>query len=196
MRDRFHWARLLAFVRGLGSVAPQRVPDRRESDSVRPSADAAAACEIEALVRMARENRTWGYDRIVGALSKLGHRIYRLNCGQHFASMPDRIAPERSRTTTWKEFIRSHMDVLVWHRLLHGRSADLARAHHVLHAVLHRDRQSPGVAGRHHPIPGLVLDGASGAERDDGRHRIPEPLCMIGTRSSAVSSGRRCLREA
>jgi hypothetical protein len=22
---------------------------------------------------------------------------------------------------------------------------------------------------------GLVLDGASGAERDDGRHRIPEP---------------------
>ena len=32
--------------------------------------------EIEALVvRMARENRTWGYDRIVGALSNLGHRI-------------------------------------------------------------------------------------------------------------------------
>jgi putative transposase len=28
--------------------------------------------------------------------------------------MPDRIAPERSRTTTWKEFIRSHMDVVVW----------------------------------------------------------------------------------
>jgi hypothetical protein len=24
---------------------------------------------------MARENRTWGYDRIVGALSNLGHRI-------------------------------------------------------------------------------------------------------------------------
>jgi hypothetical protein len=31
--------------------------------------------EIEALVRMARENRTWGYDRIVGALSNLGHLI-------------------------------------------------------------------------------------------------------------------------
>jgi hypothetical protein len=38
--------------------------------------------------------------------------------------------------------------------------------------------RSPGVAGRHHPIPGLVLDGASGAERDDGRHRIPEPLSV------------------
>jgi hypothetical protein len=32
--------------------------------------------ELEALVvRMARKNRTWGYDRIVGALSNLGHRI-------------------------------------------------------------------------------------------------------------------------
>ena len=31
--------------------------------------------EIEALVRMVRENRTWGYDRIVGALANLGHLI-------------------------------------------------------------------------------------------------------------------------
>jgi hypothetical protein len=30
--------------------------------------------ELEALVvRMARENRSWGYDRIVGALANLGH---------------------------------------------------------------------------------------------------------------------------
>src|SRR5256885_8071582 len=32
--------------------------------------------EIEALVvRMARENRSWGYDRIVGALANLGHTV-------------------------------------------------------------------------------------------------------------------------
>jgi Homeodomain-like domain len=32
--------------------------------------------EVEALVvRMARENRSWGYDRIVGALANLGHTI-------------------------------------------------------------------------------------------------------------------------
>jgi len=34
--------------------------------------------EVEALVvRMARENRSWGYDRIVGALANLGRSIYR-----------------------------------------------------------------------------------------------------------------------
>ena len=32
--------------------------------------------EVEALVvRMARENRSWGYDRIVGALANLGYTI-------------------------------------------------------------------------------------------------------------------------
>jgi putative transposase len=32
--------------------------------------------EIEALiVRMAKENRSWGYDRIVGALANLGHQV-------------------------------------------------------------------------------------------------------------------------
>src|SRR3989441_12087582 len=37
---------------------------------VRPTVDQ----ELEALVvRMARENRSWGYDRIVGALANLGH---------------------------------------------------------------------------------------------------------------------------
>ena len=34
--------------------------------------------EIERLVvRMAQENPSWGYDRIVGALANLGHRLIR-----------------------------------------------------------------------------------------------------------------------
>jgi hypothetical protein len=61
---------------------------------------------------MARANRTWGYDRIVGALSKLGHRISDQAVGNILRRCQIAPAPERSRTTTWKEFIRSHMDVL------------------------------------------------------------------------------------
>jgi len=69
--------------------------------------------EVEALVlRLARENRSWGYDRIVGALANLGHAISDRTVGNILRRHNLPPAPERSRTTTWKEFIRSHMDVL------------------------------------------------------------------------------------
>ena len=43
--------------------------------------------EIEALVlRMARENPSWGYDRIQGALSNLGHDISDQTVGNHTES--------------------------------------------------------------------------------------------------------------
>jgi hypothetical protein len=54
------------------------------------------------LVRMARENRTWGYDRIVGALSNLGHRVSDQTVGNILRRYQIAPAPERSRTTTWK----------------------------------------------------------------------------------------------
>jgi putative transposase len=69
--------------------------------------------EVEALVvRFARENRGWGYDRIVGALANLGHPVADRTVGNILRRHNIPPAPERSRTTTWKEFIRSHMDVL------------------------------------------------------------------------------------
>jgi hypothetical protein len=69
--------------------------------------------EVEALVvRFARENRGWGYDRIVGALANLGHQVSDRTVGNILRRHNIAPAPERSRATTWKEFIRSHMDVL------------------------------------------------------------------------------------
>jgi putative transposase len=70
--------------------------------------------EIEALVmRMARENRSWGYDRIVGALAHLGYTISNQTVGNILKRHGILPAPERKTTTTWKEFIRTHLDVLV-----------------------------------------------------------------------------------
>jgi putative transposase len=69
--------------------------------------------EVEALVvRFARENRGWGYDRIVGALANLGHQISDQTVGNILRRHNLAPAPERTRTTTWKEFIRSHIEVL------------------------------------------------------------------------------------
>ena len=70
--------------------------------------------ELEALVvRMAQENRSWGYDRIVGALANLGYTVSDQTVGNILKRHGMAPAPERKTTTTWKEFIRTHMDVLV-----------------------------------------------------------------------------------
>ena len=70
--------------------------------------------ELEELVlRMARENRTWGYDRIQGALKHLGYTISDQTVGSILKRHGIPPAPEREKTTTWKEFIRAHLDVLV-----------------------------------------------------------------------------------
>src|SRR5256712_12157842 len=70
--------------------------------------------ELEALVvRMAQENRSWGYDRIAGALANLGHTVSDQTVGHILKRHDLPPAPERKTTTTWTEFIRTHMDVLV-----------------------------------------------------------------------------------
>jgi putative transposase len=70
--------------------------------------------ELEALVvRMAQENRSWGYDRMVGALANLGYTISDQTVGNILKRHGIPPAPERKTATTWKEFIRTHMDVLV-----------------------------------------------------------------------------------
>ena len=64
------------------------------------------------IVRMAKENPDWGYDRIVGALANLGYEISDQTVGnilQRHALPP---APERKHTTTWPAFIRTHLALL------------------------------------------------------------------------------------
>src|ERR687887_185681 len=70
--------------------------------------------ELEALVvRMARENRSWGYDRIVGALANLGYTVSDQTVGNILKRHGIPPAPARKKTLTWQVFIRIHMDVLV-----------------------------------------------------------------------------------
>ena len=69
---------------------------------------------IEALVvRMAEENRDWGYRRIQGALSNLGHEIARSTIAEILERHGIEPAPERSRKTTWKEFLTQHWELIV-----------------------------------------------------------------------------------
>ncbi len=69
--------------------------------------------EIEILVvRMAKENSDWGYDRIVGAMANLGYTLSDQTVGNILQRHGIPPAPARQRTTTWADFIRAHMSVL------------------------------------------------------------------------------------
>ena len=70
--------------------------------------------EVEALVvRMARENRDWGYRRIKGALSNLGHDLATSTIAEILKRHGIETAPERRRKTTWKQFLTQHWEQIV-----------------------------------------------------------------------------------
>lgn len=72
------------------------------------------ASEVSNLViRMAEENRAWGYRRIQGALANLGHVVAHTTIANILKRHGVEPAPERSRRTTWKEFLSRHWDQIV-----------------------------------------------------------------------------------
>ena len=67
--------------------------------------------EIEDLsVKMAQQNPGWGYLRIKGALNNLGHAVSRTTVANILERHGIEPAPERK--TTWKQFLKSHWEVL------------------------------------------------------------------------------------
>ncbi len=69
--------------------------------------------QIRTLVlRMATENRDWGYTRIRGALANLGHRVARGTIANILKQHGIEPAPERLKKTPWREFLQVHWEVL------------------------------------------------------------------------------------
>jgi hypothetical protein len=69
--------------------------------------------EIESLVlRLAKDNPSWGYDRIAGALHNLGNRLSDQTVGNILQRHGLGTAPERRKNTTWASFIRQHREML------------------------------------------------------------------------------------
>ncbi len=66
----------------------------------------------ELVVRLARENSGWGYDRISAALENLGHHVSDQTVGNILRRFGIAPAPKRRQQMSWADFIRSHMAVL------------------------------------------------------------------------------------
>jgi hypothetical protein len=125
------------------------------------------------IVQMARENSGWGYDRIVGALANLGYTVSDQTVGNVLKRHGIAPAPKRSQTTTWKEFIQSHLavlagidfftvEVLSWRGLV---------TYYVLFFI-HLESRRVSLAGiTRHPRP--RMDATNGAQRDQRELGIP-----------------------
>jgi putative transposase len=109
--------------------------------------------KVEALVvRMARENSGWGYDRIVGALANLGHPLSDQTVKNILRRHGIAPAPKRSQVMSWKDFLAAHMNVLA--------GCDfLAWVGDLLCAVLPPSGKPARAYRGNHQTPGSRMDG-------------------------------------
>ena len=129
------------------------------------------SAEVEDLVvRFARENSGWDYDRIAGALANLGHRISDQTVGNILRRHDIAPAPKRSQTTTWKEFIRRHTEVLAGTHFFTVEVSDVARLGDVLCSVLPASGDPTRKLGGHHAPSHRGVDDPDGPQR--GRRGI------------------------
>jgi hypothetical protein len=66
----------------------------------------------ELIVSMARENPTWGYTRLQGALKNLGFKVSRGTVANVLKENGIEGAPDRGSRTPWKTFLKAHWEVL------------------------------------------------------------------------------------
>jgi hypothetical protein len=133
------------------------------------------AVDIEKLVvRLAEENRDWGYRRIQGALSNLGHEMARSTIAEILERHGIEPAPERSRKTTWKEFLSRQLGTDCGRGFLHRGSVDPAGAAAVHRAVLHRVVDAQGGDRGHRGCRKPVVDGSDRQESYRCRRRNSE----------------------
>lgn len=87
-------------------------PDTTGSANGKPDRPRTSRLIENLVVRFAQENKSRGYDRIAGALANPGHEISDETVGNILKRRGIPPAPERKKTTTWAEFVRSHLDIL------------------------------------------------------------------------------------
>ena len=154
--------------------------------------------EVEQLiVRVASENRDWGYDRIAGALANLGYKVCDQTVGNVLRRHGLPPAPERKRTTTWPAFIRIHLALLVGTDFFTAEILTLRGlvTYYVLFFI-HLE-SPPGGYSRNHRSSGRAVDEANCPERDHGgmRHTAGLPLSPARSGHDSVLPGHHYVRS-
>ncbi len=80
------------------------------SDKRKPGRPRIRQVIVDAIVRFARENPSWGYDRIQGALKSLKYHFSDSTVGKVLNAHGIEPAPDRQRTPAWSSFLNAHWD--------------------------------------------------------------------------------------
>ena len=83
--------------------------DRRKKSPGRPRIRQVI---VDLTLKFAKENPTWGYDRIQGALANVGYHISDTTVANVLKQHGIEPAPDRQRTGDWNTFLKAHWDVL------------------------------------------------------------------------------------
>jgi putative transposase len=84
--------------------------ERKPKTVGRPPMDPAL---VQHVIRLAKENPTWGYLRIAGALGALGKNVSHQTVKNILEEHGIDPAPRRKNTVSWSDFIKSHTDCLL-----------------------------------------------------------------------------------
>jgi len=109
---------------------------------------------------MARENPTWGYRRIQGALSNLGHRVARSTIATILRA--EGIGPVPERPTSWRTFLAAHWGAIARPTSLPQRSGRVRClvTYYTLFVVDLGSRRVQIVVSPPHPDEAFVLQAA------------------------------------
>ncbi len=170
----------------------------------RPRTDQAI---VKLALRMARENVSWGYRRIQGALANVGHRICSSTVANILKAHGIEPAPRRGRQLSWRVFLKAHWDTL--------NGVDLATIFASVQRFVAWLRQgvttnrlldepalpqpsSPSIS-RFVSVRPAQDPATNGDQTDNGSFKRPRPLCIRpppSWRCGAKSDNQLCGRRA
>jgi len=144
---------------------------------------------------MAKDNPSWGYDRIAGAMKNLGHRISDQTVGNILKRNGIAPSDEQEEEHFVGQLHQATQGRAVGNRLPYYRNLDQPWSDHVLCSVLHSAFNPTSSSGWHHGITERAVDEAGSQKRlrlgrrDEGS-RVSATDQLRPHTAIAASSGR------